>query len=214
MGEKLENDEIIEVKLWKEYFIATDIRKGLPPCIDEESKKLYLFEWTPYFIVGDKPFTIQVLNHKIYSSRLRDQYVAELQFNNHIGVGKITIIENNDEGAEILTEVLSMKVLNILGASFSSFNCKDIAAVLETHNRFYKALFQEILKISSSLPFSVSSPTGFASEEGEEPVNELFAYHYFINMREPILEAFETVLRKSNKKLIIKKEWHCSGCRT
>jgi len=165
---------------------------------------LYLFEWQEYMIVGKKEFSVRIGDEKIKAEKINENtYIATFQFKNYVGKSFIEILENDIPKKPV--EVLSKKVLEIMGVSGS--DAQTIKSILDAHDRFYRALLEDLLEISSSLPFSISSPTGFVSEESDKPVNELFAYHYFRNNKQRIREAFETVLRKAKRKLVEEYEW-------
>jgi len=57
------------------------------------------------------------------------------------------------------------------------------------------------------LPFSISAPTSFEYIEAEEPINELFAYHFLKNNKDRIISAYENILKFAHKKLVDEPNW-------
>jgi hypothetical protein len=168
--------------------------------LDPENGTVYLFEWKPYLLIGDREFILRLFDKKIKATKITPEiYMAEFQFENYVGKSFIEIYENGQRTLKKPIEVLSTKVREIMKRKGQN--------IVDAHKKFYNALFEDILRVSSSLPFSLSAPTAFAAGEGEEPVNELFAYHYLRSNKERIKEAFKTVIKNAKRKLIIEEEW-------
>ncbi|AEH23743.1 DUF2357 domain-containing protein [Pyrococcus yayanosii] len=167
--------------------------------------RLYLFEWAEYWVVGERPFIVKAGGEEVVSRKIKENaYVAQFSFRNYVGRARVEVIE--EKGRKIFrdVEVLSRKILQIYGIKKDE---EDIKAIIEVHRRFYETIVNDIIKISSLLPFSVRAPTGFGVVESGEPMSELFAYHYLRSNKERILEAFETMLRHIKRKLVVEEDW-------
>jgi len=106
-------------------------------------------------------------------------------------------------------EVLSSKFSKINPKFFSNLKGQYgwVERLSNVQNAFVDALIGDILQYSQAIPFHLESPTEFSTVESDEPINELFAYHYLRSSRERITGAFETVLRKIKRKLVVEEEW-------
>ncbi|ASI99953.1 hypothetical protein A3L02_07435 [Thermococcus celer Vu 13 = JCM 8558] len=175
------------------------------PKLHEENGTIYLFEWKPYLLAGNQKFTLRLLNQETEAEEIKDgTYIAEFQLRNYTGKSIMEILKDGQPLLKKPIEVLSSKVLDIMGVKRDGQTFKTI---LNAHEEFYGALLEDIIRISPSLPFSIESPTGFIPEESDDSMNELFAYHYLRNNGERIREAFETVLRRARRKLVEEREW-------
>ncbi|HIH72315.1 DUF2357 domain-containing protein [Thermococcus sp. 101 C5] len=170
-------------------------------CMIEDNGTLYLFEWQEYRIIGEKAFTLRIGNENLDAEKIDDNtYIATFQFKNYIGKTNIEILE----GIKPISlkfenfEVLSEKVEKIY---------KDREDIVGKHRRLYKALVEYITEKSISLPFSISAPTAFEVEESEEPISELFAYHFLINNKGRIISAYEEITRRPHRKLFEREDW-------
>ena len=162
---------------------------------------LYLFEWQEYMVIGKRSFTLRIGDKTFESEEISNNtYIATFQFKNYIGKAKIEIqeIQESTKPISLDFEVLSKKVDKIY---------KDTGDIVEKHRRLYKVLVGYISKELVSLPFSIGTPTAFGVEESEEPINELFAYHYLRSENERIIEAFETVMHRMKRELVMDEEW-------
>ena len=84
---------------------------------------------------------------------------------------------------------------------------KAVEKLIERFNILSQALTDDITRISSKLNFSIQSPTAFTVKESDEPVNELFAYHYLRSNKTRIIEAFEIVVHRMKRELRVEEEW-------
>lgn len=205
MEESKNKNFILEVSLDKEgrYRLQARLKnKKENGGIIKDNGTLYLFEWQEYRIIGKKAFTLRRGDENFEAEKINENtYIATFQFKNYVGKSFIEIFENDQWMLKKPVEVLSKKVLDIMSVKGRS------QKIVDAHREFYNALFEDILRASSSLPFSLSAPTAFVAGEGDEPVNELFALHYLRSNRERILEAFETVLRRVKRRLVVEEEW-------
>ncbi|AMM53825.1 DUF2357 domain-containing protein [Pyrococcus kukulkanii] len=188
----MDGGELKELPLGRGYILRT---KG--GTLLKRERIVYLFEWQEYMIIGNREFSVKTGEYIARAEKInKDTYIANLQFKNYIGKARIEIID--EEGRLTLEwEVLSDKVGKI-------YREGDI---VEKHERLYRALVDSITKKAVALPFSVSTPTAFSVKESEEPVNELFAYHFLVNNRERIISAYEEILKRPHRKLVEREEW-------
>jgi len=165
---------------------------------------IYLFEWTNYFvIVEDVKGEVKIqIGDKIIGHKIKD--VIPFEINNYIGRTKIKIFEGNKVIELRQVEVLSEKIPKMYGKDLSSLRIEEI---INLHNTFCKEIIDEITNKVISLPFSICSPTGFEFVETEEPINELFAYHFLRSNRDRIISAYENILRYAHRKLVEELEW-------
>ncbi len=170
--------------------------------IDETNKTLYLLEWRTYYVVSETEFKIKIGNQKLKVYKLRNLYLSEIQFSNYIGKSYLQIIRDNKTILRWNIEVVSEKIPKILGK-----HVDNIEQLVTLNNEFLEKILKDLVKISSTLPFAISSPAYFASDEGNDEVNELFAYHYLRSKKDDITAAFETIVNQLNKKLTLKEEW-------
>lgn len=171
----------------------------------KDGKTLYLFEWQEYMIIGKKEFSIRIGDEKIEAERINENtYIATFQFKNYIGKTILEILENEKRIPLQFTnfEVLSEKVGRIYNVS-----PENTEELIQKHEELYNALLKYISEKSISLPFSVSAPTAFGVEESEEPMSELFAYHFLVNNRKRTISAYEEITRRPHRKLVERKEW-------
>ncbi len=190
-----------------------------PKKIKTMKDTLYLFEWVEYQIIAKKDVrnvVVYVGDEKTEEVYKTDDEEIRVPFviGNYIGKTKLRIFEN---GREIMlkfknVQILSEKISKIYGIKLDSL---DINNMIKLHNEFCKNLIDEITKRCVSLPFSIHSPTGFEFTETEEPVNELFAYHFLRSNKDIIISAYENILRYPHRKLTESLEfvdfWKATG---
>lgn len=166
--------------------------------------ELILFEWKNYTISGIENRELEdLIIPGVVVKPVDELNKFEFSFKNYIGKSKIILKFRDGYFEEYPVTVLSEKLARMKGIEIKDEN---IPALLETFENFVKILTEDLTRISSSLNFSIESPTGFTVEESDEPMNELFAYHYFRSNKERILEAFETLMRRIKKELTIEEE--------
>lgn len=171
-----------------------------------EDEKLYIFEWTKYHVEGINNDLKTVLINGKPAKRLKNGlFVAS--FGNFVGLSELVLLFEEGGTITVPVEVLSLKVSKIYPKLFSSFEGHWVERLSQTQNAFVDALIGDILQYSQAIPFYLESPTAFSVTESDEPINELFAYHYLRSNRERIIGAFETVLRKIKRKLVVEEEW-------
>ena len=170
--------------------------------VDETNKTLYLLEWRTYYVASEAEFKMKVGTQKPKVHKLRDLYLSEIQFSNYIGKSYLQIITDIKTILRWNIEVVSEKIPKILGK-----HVDNIEQLVTLNNEFLEKILKDLVKISSTLPFAISSPAYFASDEGIDEVNELFAYHYLRSKKDDIATVFETLVNQLNKKLTLKEEW-------
>ncbi|WP_297063390.1 DUF2357 domain-containing protein [Thermococcus sp.] len=168
--------------------------------------RIYLIEWTDYYVEGENNSLKTVLiNGK--PARMLKNGLFVVSFGNFIGLSKLVLLFEGGKTTKVPVEVLSLKVSRMYPELLSSFEGYGIERLSRLQNAFVGTLTGEILRYSSSIPFQLESPTGFSTLESDEPINELFAYHFLRSNGERIVEAFETVLRRMKRKLVVEGEW-------
>ncbi|WP_297476957.1 DUF2357 domain-containing protein [Thermococcus sp.] len=168
--------------------------------------RLYLLEWTDYYVEGGNNGLKTVLINGKPARRLKNGLFV-VSFGNFVGLSELVLLFEGGKTTEVPVEVLSLKVSRIYPELLLSFEGYGIERLLHLQNAFVGTLTGEVLRYSSSIPFQLGSPTGFSTIESDEPINELFAYHFLRSNRERITEAFETVLRRMKRKLVVEEEW-------
>ncbi|ASJ07839.1 hypothetical protein A3L11_00805 [Thermococcus siculi] len=164
-----------------------------------DGQRLILFEWVDYYVKSSLEFEI----HGLEIKKIADRY--KFRYSNYVGLSEIRL----EDGRAIPILVLSRKVGKILGISDSEkcLSSDSIDELIDAFDTLVGSLIGELVKISSTIPFSLKSPTDFSTTESDEPINELFAYHYLRSNGERITSAFETVIRRMKRKLIVEDEW-------
>ena len=168
--------------------------------------RIYLIEWTDYYVEGeDNGFKTVLINGKP-ARRLKNGLFV-VSFGNFVGLSELVLLFEGGKTTKVPVEVLSLKVSRMYPELLSSFEGYGIERLSHLQNAFVEALTDEILRYSSSIPFQLESPTGFSTTESDESINELFAYHSLRSNGERIIEAFETILRRMKRKLVVEGEW-------
>ncbi|MDV3104075.1 DUF2357 domain-containing protein [Thermococcus waiotapuensis] len=160
-----------------------------------DGNRLVLFEWVDYYVKSSRGFEIPGLDVE----KLGDGYL--FKFSNYVGISEVRF----NDGGSLPVLILSKKI----GKMFKILECVPLDKVGELVGAFEhvaNTLTENLLEISSSLPFSLEAPTGFSTVESDEPINELFAYHFLRSNRERTVEAFEAVLRRMKRKLVVEEE--------
>ncbi|MFA4647098.1 DUF2357 domain-containing protein [Pyrococcus kukulkanii] len=188
----MDGGELKELPLGRGYILRT---KG--GTLLKREKRVYLFEWREYMIIGNREFSVKTGEYIVRAEKInKNTYIATFQFRNYIGKARIEIIDGEGK-LTVEVEVLSDKIDRIYKEG----------SIVEKHERLYRALVEDITNKAITLPFSISTPTAFSVKESEEPVNELFAYHFLVNNRERIISAYEEILKHPHRKLVEKEEW-------
>ncbi|CAD5244908.1 DUF2357 domain-containing protein [Thermococcus camini] len=167
--------------------------------------RIYLVEWTDYYVEGENNSLKTVLINGKPARRLKNELFV-VSFGNFVGLSELVLLFEDGKKTKVPVEVLSPKVLEIYPELFSSFEGHRVERLSRLQNAFVEALTGEILRYSSTIPFHLESPTGFSTLESDEPINELFAYHYLRSKGERIIGAFETVMHRMKKELVVEEE--------
>ncbi|AIU68937.1 hypothetical protein TEU_00515 [Thermococcus eurythermalis] len=170
-----------------------------------DGERWYLFEWVDYLLKPEID-TDEVLVGKIPATKLRNGQFL-ISFKNFIGETEITGVKNGEIVFKRPVKVLSLKFSKIYPNVFASMNGHGITRFSKVQDLFVGRLIEDVIKHSLSMPFQLESPTGFAVEESDEPVNELFAYHYLRSNKTRIIEAFEIVVHRMKRELRVEEEW-------
>ncbi|WP_010480084.1 DUF2357 domain-containing protein [Thermococcus zilligii] len=160
--------------------------------------RLVLFEWVDYYVKSSRGFEIPGLDVR----KLGDGYL--FKFSNYAGISEVRFNDGGSLPVLILSKKIG-KMFKILGPG-ECVPPDKVGELVGAFEHIANTLTENILEISSSLPFSLEAPTGFSTVESDEPINELFAYHFLRSNRERIVEAFETVLRRMKRKLVVEEE--------
>ncbi|WP_297421424.1 DUF2357 domain-containing protein [Thermococcus sp.] len=168
--------------------------------------RIYLIEWTDYYVEGWNNSLKTVLINDKPARRLKNGIFA-VSFGNFVGLSELVLLFEGGKITKVPVEILSLKVSRMYPELFSSVEGHWIERLSRLQNAFVETLTGEILRYSSAIPFHLESPTGFSAIESDEQINELFAYHFLHSNRERIIEAFETVLRRMKRKLVVNEEW-------
>ncbi|MDI3498307.1 DUF2357 domain-containing protein [Archaeoglobus sp.] len=187
--------------------------EGGPLYVFED--RIILFEWKQYTIysreleelsirgIGDvKPLSVELDSDEKLNK-------FDFSFKNYLGLTELTFKFKDLPQKSFEALVVSDKIAKIEGLQVDTDNLTvdKLSRLIEAFNKFAKKLTDDISRISSSLNFEISLPTGFTVEESFEPMNELFAYHYLRANQSRILEAFETVMHKLKRELHVKEEF-------
>ncbi|AGT34325.1 hypothetical protein OCC_14225 [Thermococcus litoralis DSM 5473] len=166
---------------------------------------VYLFEWQEYRVIGKREFSIRIGNEKTKAEEINENtYLATFQFKNYIGKTNIEILEN---GKEVSLRFKNFEVLSEKVGKIYNVSPENTEELVRKHEELYNALVKYISEKSILLPFSITAPTGFGVEESEEPISELFVYHFLVNNRERIISAYEEIIKSPHRKLVEKQEW-------
>ena len=171
-----------------------------------DGERWCLFEWVDYLLKPEIDAD-EVLVGKIPATKLRNGQFL-ISFKNFIGETELTGVKNGEIVFKRPVKVLSLKFLKITDSNIlASINERGIALISKVQDLFVERLIDDVIKHSLSMPFQLESPTGFAVEESDEPVNDLFAYHYLRSNKTRIIEAFETVVHRMKRELRVEEEW-------
>ncbi|MCD6189844.1 MAG: DUF2357 domain-containing protein [Thermococcus sp.] len=181
-----------------------------------ESGEIVLFEWKTYEIDANGAKVIIPGLEDIQRSGINKDTFT-FTFKNYIGKSRLIIEDSHGKRREFPLIVLSEKFGKIASEYWGVIDLskiedikereKAVEKLIERFNILTRVLTDDITRISSQLNFSIKSPTAFTVKESDEPMNELFAYHYLRSNKERIIEAFETALRKIKRKLVVEEEW-------
>ena len=174
----------------------------------EENDKIYLMEWTDYYVESKNNDLKMVLINGKPARKLKNGLFV-ISFGNFVGISELVLLFEDGRVTKVSVEVLSFKLLKMYPRLFSSLKARYdwVEKLSNLQNAFVRTLTSEILQYSRAIPFHLESPTAFVVKESDKPINELFAYHYLRSNKERIIEAFETVLRKIKRKLVVEEEW-------
>ncbi|AEC52747.1 hypothetical protein PNA2_1832 [Pyrococcus sp. NA2] len=196
------------MQLVKEYPIGKGIKlfsnKG--PIVLVDGKVGYLFEWVDYYleVPGNGEFKVflgdeeaEVISNNLY----------KITSKNYIGKSKLEIRKNGRTILRIDVEIISEKFAKIGKNKVEDVNESTIGRVIENYRTFVEAITAELKRRALELPFSIKSPTGFEFVESDDPVSELFAYHFLRNNKDRIISAYEEILKRPHKKLLEELGW-------
>jgi len=141
----------------------------------------FLWEWAEYRVRVEGALSpLQVLfGHELAKSD-PDGY-HKFSYQNRIGRSTVRIIAGRQPLPPLEVEVISKKL---------SLNKGDPLYYPD----FYRALVDQLVEHSATLPFIFTAPTYHAVEESAEPPSPLFIFHFLRNNRERLQEALETIL--------------------
>ncbi|WP_232194534.1 DUF2357 domain-containing protein [Thermococcus sp. PK] len=157
--------------------------------------------WTDHYIEGENIKTV-LINGKP-AKKLKNGFFL-VSFGNFIGLSELVLVFEEGRTIKMPVEVISPTILKRYHKKWAKEQVKELS---DLQNSFVEALTHEILRYSSTLPFHLESPTEFSTMESDEPVNELFAYHYLRSNGERIIGAFETVMHRMKRKLVVEEKW-------
>jgi len=204
MNERGNENFLPEVGLDRNGKYQLKTKKGKGSLI-KDGETLYLFEWQEHTIIGRREFSVRIGDEKIEAERINENtYIATFQFKNYIGK---TILEILEDGKRIPLQFTNFEVFSEKVGRIYNVSPENTEELIQKHEELYNALLKYISEKSISLPFSVSAPTAFEVEESEEPMSELFAYHFLVNNRERIISAYEEIIRRPHRKLVEREEW-------
>ncbi|MEO2151328.1 MAG: DUF2357 domain-containing protein, partial [Thermococcus sp.] len=171
-----------------------------------DGERWYLFEWVDYMLKPEIDAD-EVLAGRIPARKLKNGQFL-ISFKNFIGETEITGVKNGEIVFKRPVKVLSLKFLKITDSNIlASINERGIALLSKVQDLFVERLIDDVIKHSLSMPFQLESPTGFAVEESDEPVNELFAYHFLRSNKTRIIEAFDVIMHRMKRELRVEEEW-------
>ena len=115
------------------YKLGPEKKKKVPYVIEDKSSgKIYLFEWTPYHIIGSNNFKVRLFNE--YEERdpeyYGDIYLVHIEFNNYTGFSGIAIFE--DDGKVLEKEIEE------------DLKCRILEDLRGKHERFLARIKEEI----------------------------------------------------------------------
>lgn len=117
-------------------------------------------------------------------------------FRNYLGKSRITLLVK--DGREIITdpiEVVSPKT------SLDNPNSPLF------YPKFLRNLVDDLIRQLVSLPFDLSAPTEFATEERIQPPALIFVLHILAQKADEIRFALQTVLRNPHRRLVTEERW-------
>lgn len=160
---------------------------------------IYLYEWIEYrikFYSGyEKDFDEFHVFFGNYEAE-KDEGFWRYMFKNFIGKSRLRVYRKNF--------LIFEKELEVISRKFAYLGHGDD---VDNYINFTKIMVDELIKYSISLPFSIRAPTFFQVEESSEPINPLFAYHFFKNNAEKIISVYEQILNRPHRKLEEVNEW-------
>jgi len=173
-----------------------------------EDEKLYIFEWIKYHVEGTNNDLREVLINGKPAKRLKNGLFV-VSFGNFVGLSELVLIFENGRTITMPVEVLSSKLSKINPEFFSNLKSQYewIERLSNVQNAFVDALIGDILQYSQAIPFYLESPTAFSVTESDEPINELFAYHFLRSNKTRIIEAFEMIMHRMKRELRVEEEW-------
>ena len=173
-----------------------------------EDEKLYIFEWIKYHVEGTNNDLREVLINGKPAKRLKNGLFV-VSFGNFVGLSELVLIFENGRTITMPVEVLSSKLSKINPEFFSNLKSQYewIERLSNVQNAFVDALIGDILQYSQAIPFYLESPTAFSVTESDEPINELFAYHFLRSNKTRIIEAFEVIMHRMKRELRVEEEW-------
>jgi len=156
-------------------------------------------------VIGEKAFTVKIGDERLKTEKINENtYITTFQFKNYIGKTILEILEN---GKRIPLQFTNFEVLSEKVGRIYKVSPENTEELIQKHKELYNVLVRYISEKSISLPFSVSAPTAFGVEESEEPMSELFVYHFLMNNRERIISAYEEITKNPHRKLVEGEEW-------
>ncbi|WP_346765929.1 DUF2357 domain-containing protein [Thermococcus sp. 21S7] len=181
--------------------VITSTKSGCWAFSDDE--RWYLFEWVDYLIRIDAD---EVFIGKAKARKLKNGSFL-VSIGNFIGDTEVVGIKNGEICFKRPAKVLSIKLSKMYPKRFSSLDGHWVERLAEVQDSFIESLTGDVVRYSISMPFQLESPTAFTVMESDEPINELFAYHYLRTNGERIIGAFETVTHRMKRELVVEEEW-------
>lgn len=170
------------------YSTERKIEEHLDLAPDLSLAPFFLWEWVEYRVRvegAESPLRV-FFGHELAKSD-PDGY-AKFCYQNQIGRSMVRIIIGGQLLPPLEIEVISKKL---------SLNEGDPLY----YPAFYRALVDQIVEHSATLPFTFTAPTYHAVEESVEPPSPLFIFHFLKNNREQLQEALETILGNPHRLL-------------
>jgi len=148
----------------------------------------FLWEWAEYRVrVEPAQSPLQVFfGHEPAEPDL-DGY-HKFSYHNQIGRSTVRIMIGGQPLPPLEVEVISKKL---------GLNKGDPLYYPD----FYRALVDQLVEHSATLPFTFTAPTYHAVEESAEPPSPLFIFHFLKNSREQLQEALDTILGNPHRLL-------------
>lgn len=148
----------------------------------------FLWEWAEYRVrVEPAQSSLRVFFGHEPAEPDPDGY-HKFSYQNQIGRSTVRIMVGGQPLPPLEVEVISKKL---------SLNKGDPLYYPD----FYRALVDQLVEHSATLPFTFTAPTYHAVEESAEPPSPLFIFHFLKNSREQRQEALETILGNPHRLL-------------